>query len=82
MKLFATLFFFISFSTLAADCQRSARREAQDVFGREAQVQASLSQGIGDEHFLISFRVFLRKREVARLECESYADVCDCRVQR
>jgi hypothetical protein len=51
MKLFATLFFFISFSTLAADCQRSARREAQDVFGREAQVQASLSQGIGDELF-------------------------------
>ncbi len=70
---------FASTLASAADCQRAALREARSVLGNQAQVSASMSEGVGDDHFIIRFNALLNNRRVGVITCESYQRVCNCR---
>lgn len=63
----------------AADCKRAAEREAKAALGRNATATPSMSEGLGDDHFIIRYHAILDGRREGMISCESYRDVCDCR---
>jgi hypothetical protein len=80
MKFLITLSVLLSFSTFARDCHRQASAEARAVFGARAEVKASMSEGLGDDHFVILYRAEIQGRTVGSIQCESYNNVCNCRA--
>ncbi len=73
---------FVSGLARAADCQRDARQEARQALGPRAEVAASMSEGLGEDHFLIRFHALLAGQRQGTVSCESYNNVCDCRFNR
>jgi hypothetical protein len=81
MKYLITISLLLSFSALARDCHREAAAEARAAFGPRTEVRASMSEGLGDDHFMVLFRAVQQGRTVGAIRCESYNNVCDCRAQ-